>query len=135
MVEIRELSTRDTEELAFFFSSQTETPQQVLRDRLAWLARNPASTEKIPFGIAATQSGQICGAMLYVPVPFTDGREVRTCVLSILFYVDSAVRGAGLPLFLAFRRLADRYPLYASTANQQSARLWASFGASAVRCC
>ena len=132
MIKIRELSAQDSDELAAFFSTQSGASRQALRSRLEWLARNPAATSDIPSGVAAYRSGQMCGAMMYVPVRFSNGVEARTCVLSILFYVDSSARGAGLPLFIAFRSLAERYALYAATANNASARLWANFGGHAV---
>jgi len=132
MIKIRELCTADIDELAAFLSRQTGTSQSTLRDRLLWLARNPAATSEIPFGIGACRGDELCGAMLYVPMRFSDGVNTRTCVLSILFYVDAAARGAGLPLFMAFLSLADRYPLYASTANTMSAGLWSALGGSPV---
>jgi hypothetical protein len=132
MIKIRELSTGDIGPLADFFSTQTRMSKPSLHRRLEWLARNPASTPDIPFGVAAYQSDQLCGAMLFVPMRFSNGNAIRTCVLSMLFYVDSSVRGAGVPMFLEYRRLATRYPLYAATANQSSARLWANFGARAI---
>jgi hypothetical protein len=132
MIKIRELSTGDIGPLADFLCTQTGMSQSSMRQRLEWLARNPASIADIPFGVAAYQSDQMCGAMVYVPVRFSNGNAIRTCVLSILFYVDSSVRGAGVPIFLAYRMLATRYPLYAATANQSSARLWANFGARAI---
>ena len=106
--------------------------QSSLHSRLEWLARNPASIPDIPFGVAAYQSDQLCGAMVYVPMRFSNGNAIRTCILSILFYVDASVRGAGVPMFLAYRRLAKRYPVYAATANESSARLWANFGGRAI---
>ena len=132
MIKIRELRAGDIEPLAGFFSTQTGMSRPALRSRLEWLARNPASIPEIPFGVAAYQSDQLCGAMIYIPMRFSNGTAVRTCVLSILFYVDASVRGAGVPMFLAYRRLAKQYPLYAATANQSSARLWSSFGAHAI---
>jgi hypothetical protein len=132
MIKIRELSAGDIGPLADFFTTQTGMSEPSLRRRLEWLARNPASLPDIPFGIAAYQSDQLCGAMVFVPMRFSNGSAIRTCVLSILFYVDSSARGAGVPMFLAYRKLANQYPLYAATANQLSARLWANFGARAI---
>src|SRR5947209_8547328 len=120
-IKIRELGVQDTDDLAAFFSTQTDTSEHIVRNRLKWLARNPAATTDIPFGVGAYRSSELCGAMLWVPMHFTNGVDIRTCVLSILFYVDVSARGVGIPLFLAYRKLADRYPLYAATANALTA--------------
>jgi len=132
MIKIRELSAQDAGTLADFFSSQTGATADSMLSRMRWLARNPAFTPEIPLGVAAFDTDRICGAMLFIPTRFTDGETIRTCILSILFYVDPSVRGAGLPLFLSYRKLAGKYPLYAATANQTSSRLWSSFAGRAI---
>ncbi|MGA8301088.1 MAG: hypothetical protein WB817_16525 [Terriglobales bacterium] len=132
MIEIRDVSAGEIDQLAAFYSNQTGMTEESLRHRLLWLARNPASRPEIPFGVAASQAGRICGAMLFVPTRFASAAAIRICLLSILFYVDASVRGVGVPLFLAYRKLAGKYPLYAATANELSARLWSGFGARAI---
>jgi hypothetical protein len=131
-LEVRELNTGDIDELAIFLAEQTGTAQNVLRNRLRWLARNPAITPEVPFGGGAYRNQKLCGATVYVPMRFSNGVNTRTCILQILFYVGAEGRGAGLPLFLAFRSLANRYPLYASTANTESAPFWQRLGGKPV---
>ena len=135
MIKVRELSTADVDALAPFYACQTGTAQEMLQKRLLWLGRNPTARPDIPLGAGAYRGEDLCGSMLYIPMRFSDGADTRTCILSILFYVDVSARGAGLPLFMAFRSLADRYPLYASTANLMSARLWSAFGGVPIQEC
>jgi hypothetical protein len=132
MINIRDLHGEDTREIAAFLSGQTGSPADTLRKRLAWLLRNPALTPDIPFGIGAFQDTCLRGVMMCVPNRFRDGRTVRTCILSALFYVDHDALGASLPLFFKFRALASRYPLYAATANAVSGRLWSRLGGTPV---
>jgi hypothetical protein len=92
------------------------------------MLRNPALTPDIPFGIGAFRERRLRGVMMCVPSRFCDSSVTRTCVLSVLFYVDGDSRGAGLPLFLKFRAMAGRYPLYVATANAVVGQLWARLG-------
>jgi hypothetical protein len=132
MINVRELTGEDAEEIASFLSGQTGSPVDTLRNRLAWMLRNPALTPDIPFGIGAFHETRLRGVMMCVPNRFRDGPVIRACVLSVLFYVDTDARGAGLPLFLKFRAMAGRYPLYVATANAVAGQLWARLGGSPI---
>ncbi len=132
MIDIRELHGEDTRAIAAFLSGQTGSPADTLQKRLEWLLRNPALTPDIPFGIGAFQDKCLRGVMMCVPNRFRDGRVTKTCVLSILFYADRDARGAGLPVFLTFRALASRYPLYVATANAVAAQIWLRLGGTPV---
>jgi hypothetical protein len=132
MLCIRELYRQDIAQTATFLAAQTGSSPQSLEARLSWLSENPASQPDIPLGIGAYQQANLCGTMIFIPSRFSDGRTVRTCVLSALFYVDERARGVGLPLFLKFRSLSAKYPLYAATANVASAPMWQRLGGIAI---
>lgn len=132
MINVRELSGEDTEEIASFLSTQTGSSTEALRKRLSWLLRNPALSPDIPFGIGAFRDTDLRGVMICVPHRFREGSVSRTCVLSILYYADRDARGAGLRVFLKFRALAGRYPLYVATANAVASRIWLGLGATPV---
>jgi hypothetical protein len=132
MINVRELTGEDAEEIAYFLSGQTGSLVDMLRKRLVWMLHNPALTPDIPFGFGAFRETRLRGVMMCVPNRFRDGPVTRTCVLSVLFYVDGDARGAGLPVFLKFRALASRYPLYVATANVVAGQLWSRLGGSPV---
>ena len=132
MINVRELTGEDTEEIASFLSTQTDSPTDALRHRLNWLLRNPALSPDIPFGIGAFRDTCLRGVMICVPHRFREGNITKTCVLSILFYADRDARGAGLRVFLKFRALASRYPLYVATANAVASRIWLGLGGTPV---
>jgi hypothetical protein len=132
MIDIRELRGSDNEQIASFLSSQTGASKNALRKRLAWLLRNPALTPDIPFGIGAFRDTCLRGVMMCAPNRFHEGCVTKTCVLSILFYVDRDARGSGLPVFLKFRALAGRYPLYVATANAVASQIWLRLGGTPV---
>jgi hypothetical protein len=121
----------DIRELASFYSTQTGEPAASIRPRLDWQARNPSRINDVPMATCARlASGAIAGAMLTIPHRLRrDGVEL-TALMSSGFYVDRSIRGAGLQIFLKYRALSSRYPLYATTANASSERLWRSAGAS-----
>ena len=127
MLCIKELYRDDIAPIASFLSEQTGSPPHVVQERLSWLADNPARQPDIPLAIAAYQEENLIGTMILIPHRFSNGLAVQTCILSALFYVDERVRGAGLLLFLKFRALNGKYPLYCATANAASAPLWQSF--------
>ena len=123
----------DFGELARFFSSQTGEPEASIRERLDWQARNPSRRPDVPlvmYGRGA--SGAIAGAMLCIPHRLIAGAEQHTALMSSGFYVDAAIRGAGIQIFLTYRALSARFVLYATTANTQTARLWKSAGGRAL---
>lgn len=128
MVCIRELYREDIPRIALFLASQTGSSRESVHARLAWLANNPAAQPDIPLGISAFHGEDLSGTMILIPNRFSNGSAPQTCILSALFYVDERVRGVGLPLFLKFRSLSCKYPLYAATANIASAPLWKSLG-------
>lgn len=132
MIDIRDLHGEDTRAIAAFLSGQTGSPADTLQKRLEWLLRNPALTPDVSFGIGAFQDACLRGVMMCVPNRFRNGQVVRTCVLSVLFYVDKDARAASLPLFFKFRALASRYPIYAATTNAASGRLWSRLGGTSV---
>jgi GNAT superfamily N-acetyltransferase len=127
MLCIKELYRDDIAPIASFLSEQTGSPPHVVQERLSWLAENPAHRPDIPLAIAAYQEEHLVGTMVLIPHRFSNGSAVQTCILSALFYVDKRVRGTGLLLFLKFRALNAKYPLYCATANAASAPLWQSF--------
>jgi hypothetical protein len=119
----------DLGELARFYSSQVNEPAAAIRERLEWQSRNPSRRPDVPivmYGRAA--SGAIGGAMLCIPHRLRVGPQQHTALMSSGFYVDAAIRGAGIQIFLTYRALSARHILYATTANAQTARLWQSAG-------
>jgi hypothetical protein len=132
MINVRELTGKDTEEIASFLSGQTGSPVEILRKRLQWMQRNPTLTSDIPLGFGAFRGERLRGVMMCVPNRVRNGSVTKTCVLSVLFYVDSDARGVGLQIFLKFRALASRYPLYVATANAVASQLWSLLGGTPV---
>jgi hypothetical protein len=123
----------DFGELARFFSSQTGEPEASIRERLDWQARNPSRRPDVPLVMYGRDAaGAIAGAMLCIPHRLLVGSERHTALMSSGFYVDAAVRGAGIQIFLTYRALSARFVLYATTANAQTARLWKSAGGRAL---
>jgi len=127
------LDAREPElsELASFYSTQTGEPAASIQPRLEWHSRNPSRIKDVPLATCARlASGAIAGAMLTVPHRLVRDGVQQTALMSSGFYVDRSIRGAGLQIFLKYRALSSRYPLYATTANASSERLWRSAGAS-----
>jgi hypothetical protein len=119
----------DVQALARFFSSQTGESAESIQPRLEWQGRNPSRSPGIPGAICARlPSGDIGGAMLCIPHRLERQSVRHTALMSSGFYVDPSIRGAGLQIFLAYRALSARHPLYATTANALSERLWRSAG-------
>jgi hypothetical protein len=119
----------DFHELAAFYSSQTGEAAEAIYPRLAWQARNPSRRPDIPLVLCARlRSGAIAGAMLCIPHRLLRQSHQYTALMSSGFYVDQSIRGAGIHIFLQYRALSARYVLYATTANQQTVRLWRSAG-------
>jgi hypothetical protein len=119
----------DVHELARFFASQTGESAESIQRRLEWQARNPSRSPDVPSVICARlPSGDIGGAMLCIPHRLERESVRQTALMSSGFYVDAAIRGAGLQIFLAYRALSARHALYATTANASSERLWRSAG-------
>ncbi len=119
----------DLHELARFFASQTGEAAGSIQPRLEWQTRNPSRSPDIPHAICARlPTGPIAGAMLCIPHRLVRDGVVQTAVMSSGFYVDRAIRGAGLQIFLKYRALGARHALYATTANALSERLWRSAG-------
>jgi hypothetical protein len=119
----------DLGELARFYSSQVGEPAPAILERLQWQARNPSRLADVPIVMYGRDtSGAIGGAMLCIPHRLRVAEAQQTALMSSGFYVDAAIRGAGIQIFLAYRALSARYVLYATTANAQTARLWQSAG-------
>lgn len=120
----------DPGELARFYASQGGEPAAAIRERLEWHARNPSRRPDVPLMIHGRgASGAIVGAMLCLPHRLRVGHQPHTALMSSGFYVDAAIRGAGIQIFLTYRALSSRHVLYATTANAQTVRLWQSAGA------
>jgi hypothetical protein len=119
----------DLGELAHFYSSQTGEPASAIRERLDWQARNPSRLAEVPLVMYGRDAaGAIAGAMLCIPHRLRVGAEQHTGLMSSGFYVNAAIRGAGIQIFLLYRALSARHVLYATTANAQTSRLWQSAG-------
>jgi len=128
------LHPSDCAELAEFFSTQTHEPAADMLPRLTWLAQNPARRDDVPFAWGVRDAGgRLLGAMLCVPYRFVVGSRTEWFLMSSGFYVDAAVRGAGVQIFLRYRSLAGEFVLYASTANEQTAKLWQAAGGAPIR--
>jgi hypothetical protein len=128
-IDVAGLDDSNVQPLARFFSSQTGEAAASIQPRLDWQARNPSRSPDIPGVICARlPSGDIGGAMLCIPHRLERQPARLTALMSSGFYVDPSIRGAGLQIFLAFRALGARHPLYATTANALSERLWRSAG-------
>jgi hypothetical protein len=123
----------DLHELASFYSTQTGEAAASIRPRLEWHARNPSRIKDVALvTYARLTSGAIGGAMLTIPHRLVRDGVQKTALMSSGFYVDQSIRGAGLQIFLKYRALSSRYPLYATTANALSERLWRSAGGAAL---
>lgn len=123
-------SQPDLNELAAFFASQTDDSAEAVYERLKWLSLNPSRRTDVPFAwCTRSSSGAIAGAMMCIPHRLVRECQEHTALMSSGFYVDSSVRGAGLEIFLQFRALSSRFPLYATTTNAQAARVWQWAGA------
>ncbi len=129
--ELVAISESDIAELAPFIASQSGREAARVESHLRWfLLDNPARDPQIPLGVGLrSPQGQLAGCILYVPQAFRFQRQTFPMIGSSCFYVDQHYRGQGGLMFLRFAELSRIRPLFANSANADSAKLWKARGA------
>jgi hypothetical protein len=107
MLTVREVAEKDIIPLAEFFPTEppfrSTTKETWLRRFNTWWTANPAYTDQFPRGWILENDTSIVGFIGNIPVKFRIGREVKTAVASVTWYVVPSVRGLfSIRLFTEF---------------------------------
>jgi hypothetical protein len=131
--EVTEILEQDLKEVAAFIAAQSGHRNEEFQRHLRWfLLENPAREHDHPLGFALRSSTRIVGCILCSPQKFRIRDTILTMMGSSCFYVDETHRGHGGRIFLQYSRLANRWPLFGTSANSQAAALWKASGARPV---
>jgi len=130
-LEIVEVTENGVPELSAFVARQSHLDAGEVEAHLRWfLLRNPARDSSTPLGWELrSRDGELAGCFLCVPQAFRFRETTFVLMGSSTFYVDAAHRGAGGMLFLKYSRLSSKWPLFGTSANPESGRLWKARGA------
>lgn len=127
------LTESDLPDLAAFLARQSGKPRDFVERHVRWLLlENPARSSDQPLGFALQSSGGMAGCILCVPQIFRYGEQNVLLMGSSSFYIDEHYRGYGGRLFLQYSRLANRWPLFGTSANADAAALWKAVGAQPI---
>lgn len=132
-----EITAADLPEAAVFTAEQslssTLLPVESIVERLRWfLLENPAHEKNVPLGWCLRKpSGELAAFLFCAPQKFRFGDRIFTMMLASSMYVDSKLRGQGLgtSLFQRYLDLGRAYPLFSSSANPETARMYQKKGA------
>lgn len=127
------LLENDLGEIAQFIANQSGNPRETVEAHLQWfLLENPTRRQNDPLGFGLVVANQLVGCILCVPQFFQFGHERILLMGSSSFYVDDRYRGQGGRIFLKYLRLANRWPLFGTSANAEAAALWKAAGAKPI---
>jgi hypothetical protein len=127
------LLEREIGEIAGFIAAESDRDPKTVEAHLRWfLLENPARRDSDPLGFGLRFSDQLVGCILCVPQAFRFVDKRILLMGSSSFYVESRHRGYGGRIFLKFSRLANRLPLFGTSANAEAAALWKAAGASSI---
>ncbi len=120
-------------DVARFIAAQSGRSKTEVEARLAWfLLENPARTPEQPIGFGLRASGELVGCILCSPQAFHHRNQKIIFMGSSSFYVGECYRGQGGRIFLQYSRLANRWPLFGTSANPEAAALWKAAGAQPI---
>jgi hypothetical protein len=121
----------DVAEVAQFIAAQSGRTRETVEGHLRWfLLENPAHQTQLPLGFGLRSADQLVGCILCSPQAFRFEKQRILLMGSSSFYVDDRHRGYGGRIFLQYSRLANRWPLFGTSANAEAAALWKAAGAS-----
>jgi hypothetical protein len=127
------LSENDVTEVACFIATQSGRIKNTVQEHLRWfLLENPARQANDPLGFGLRSADQFVGCILCSPQAFRFENQKIVFMGSSSFYVDESHRGHGGRVFLQYSRLANRWPLFGTSANPEAAALWKAAGASSI---
>lgn len=133
---IRELDEASLERFVSFWLGESAAPEH-LREKVAkvlWMReRHLALTPDSPFGWIAESEGRIIAGKLALATPLICGTSRVVAMMSSSFRVDPEFSGIAAMLFKQYMALGTRYPLIATSTNEESARLWRAFRASPIQ--
>lgn len=123
----------DITHVASFIAAQSARSSAEVEAHLRWfLLENPARTPEQPLGFGLHSSGKLVGCILCSPQTFQYHRQQILLMGSSSFYVDEPYRGQGGRIFLQYSRLANRWPIFGTSANPDAAALWKAAGAKPI---
>lgn len=128
--ELTPLGETDLACIANFIAAQSGRSKTAVEAHLRWfLLENPARQPEQPLGFGLCCSGELVGCILCSPQAFQYQGQRILLIGSTSFYVDEHYRGHGGRIFLQYARLANRWPLFGTSANPDAAAVWRSAGA------
>lgn len=131
--ELAPLTKAEITNVARFIASQSGRSAEKVEAHLRWfLLENPALIPEQPLGFCLRASGELVGCILCNPQVFQRQNEKLVLMGSSSFYVDERYRGQGGRIFLQYSRLANRWPLFGTSANPEAAALWRAAGAQPI---
>lgn len=131
--ELIPLVETDIAHVARFIAAQSGPSKAAVETHLRWfLLENPARAPEQPLGFGLRSSGELVGCILCSPQAFRHHSERVLLMGSSSFYVDQRYRGQGGRIFLQYSRLANRWPLFGTSANPDAAALWKAAGAKPI---
>lgn len=129
-VDLFALLENDVAEVAQFIATQSGRTRETVEGHLRWfLLENPERQTQHPLGFGLRSADQLVGCILCSPQAFRFEKERILLMGSSSFYVDDRHRGYGGRIFLQYSRLANRWPLFGTSANAEAAALWKAAGA------
>jgi len=132
-VELTALLEADLAEVAGFIAEQSGRTKEIVESHLRWfLLENPVRQTQHPLGFGVRDRGRLVGCILCNPQLFQFEKKIIALMGSSSFYVEEAYRGYGGRVFLQYSRLANRWPLFGTSANAQAASLWKAAGANPI---
>jgi hypothetical protein len=131
--ELIPLVATDLAHVARFIAAQSGRGQSAVEAHLRWFwLENPARSPQQPLGFALRSAGELVGCILCCPQVFQHQGKQILLMGSSSFYVDQHYRGHGGRIFLQYSRLANRWPLFGTSANPDAAALWKAAGAQPI---
>jgi hypothetical protein len=131
--ELTLLVETDIAHVARFIAGQSGRSKAAVEAHLRWfLLENPARSPDQPLGFGLHSAGELVGCILCSPQAFEHHGETILLMGSSSFYVDQRYRGQGGRIFLQYSRLANRWPLFGTSANSDAAALWKAAGAKPI---
>lgn len=124
---------KDVSEVAYFIAAQSGRTSESVEAHLRWfLLENPAYEPQHSPGFGLRSADQLVGCILCSPQAFCFNRNKIVLMGSSSFYVDERHRGHGGRVFLQYSRLANKLPLFGTSANADASALWKAAGASPI---
>ncbi|HTU41122.1 MAG TPA: GNAT family N-acetyltransferase [Candidatus Aquilonibacter sp.] len=128
--ELIPLGETDLACISGFIATQSGRGKAAVEAHLRWfLLENPARRPEQPLGFGLRSSGELVGCILCSPQAFQYQGQRVLLIGSTSFYVDERYRGQGGRIFLQYSRLANRWPLFGTSANPDAAAVWKAAGA------